>query len=231
MYLYKITNTKTKLIYIGQTIQSIRSRWNSHKCSSKRLNTYLYKSIRKYGIENFTIEEIGGANSLSELNYLEKLYICKYNSLAPNGYNLQEGGGNARHNKETIEKMSKKISHYFKHNKHSRSIEVYDIETGEYFPSIRGAARHVGINQALLVGYLQGKKTNPTNLRYLNKTNNYNPPTKKSCRAKEIINTETGETWPSVRKCAISVNIEHNTLRYRIKRNRGVFSYVKRPKI
>ena len=49
--------------------------------------------MRKYGIENFTIEEIDKANSFKELGELEKKYIKEYNSQNPDkGYNITAGG-------------------------------------------------------------------------------------------------------------------------------------------
>ena len=49
--------------------------------------------MRKYGIENFTIEEIDKADSFKELGELERKYIKKYNSQNPDkGYNLTAGG-------------------------------------------------------------------------------------------------------------------------------------------
>ena len=49
--------------------------------------------MRKYGIENFTIEQIDSADSIIKLGELERYYIEKYNSQDPNiGYNLSAGG-------------------------------------------------------------------------------------------------------------------------------------------
>lgn len=49
--------------------------------------------MRKYGIENFSIEEIDKANSFEELGKLERNYIKKYNSQDPEkGYNITAGG-------------------------------------------------------------------------------------------------------------------------------------------
>ena len=95
MIIYKITNKINGKIYIGQTIRAIKKRFKQHirESSSGRGNALLNKTIRKYGKENFTIEEIGGANSQSELNYLEWLYVHNFNSLVPNGLNMKEGGG------------------------------------------------------------------------------------------------------------------------------------------
>lgn len=103
MLIYKITNLIDGKVYIGQTIKSLTNRWTGH-CTTNNCR-YLKSAIDKYGKENFTIEEIDGANSLSELNYLEQHYIYMHNSLAPNGYNLRFGGDNSPHNEETKKKI------------------------------------------------------------------------------------------------------------------------------
>lgn len=108
MLIYKITNKINGKIYIGQTIKKLKTRWKKHKesCLSNRNNFAIYSAMRKYGIKNFTIEEIDGANNQSELNYKEWLLIHKLNSLVPNGYNLREGGnGRGRWHSLSIEKL------------------------------------------------------------------------------------------------------------------------------
>ena len=60
-YIYKITNTINQKSYIGKTINSIAERWKEHKKDSKRSyckDRPLYRAMNKYGIENFTIEQV-----------------------------------------------------------------------------------------------------------------------------------------------------------------------------
>lgn len=92
MFIYKVTNLINGKSYIGQTIKSLSYRWSQH-CRNRRGCSALRDAIKKYGKENFTIEEIGGATNQTELNYQEWFLINKYNTLAPNGYNLKSGGG------------------------------------------------------------------------------------------------------------------------------------------
>lgn len=108
MFIYKITNKINGKAYIGQTINSIQVRWTQHRseASTYRRNTPIHNAIRKYGKENFTIEEIDGANSLSELNYKEFLLIYTNRTIAPNGYNAKEGGNRPKYSKSTCNKMS-----------------------------------------------------------------------------------------------------------------------------
>lgn len=49
--------------------------------------------MRKYGVENFTIEQIDSTEDFKELGQLERKYIKQYNSQNPDkGYNLTAGG-------------------------------------------------------------------------------------------------------------------------------------------
>lgn len=109
MIIYKITNKINGKVYIGQTIVSLNQRWSKHKSDSKKGSILaIHCAIRKYGINNFIIEEIDGANSLTELNYKEWLLINNYNSMYPFGYNIKPGGNNREFLKETKEKIGKK---------------------------------------------------------------------------------------------------------------------------
>lgn len=89
--IYLITNTITKKVYIGQSVDIYR-RWGEHKARAfnKNTNCYdkpLYRSIRKYGIEFFELSVL--CECLAEdLDAKEKYYISKFNSTVPNGYNI-----------------------------------------------------------------------------------------------------------------------------------------------
>lgn len=93
--IYKITNLINDKVYIGQTIGDINKRFKKHlsQVNCKNVCSALYSAFSKYGKENFIVESvIDGVYSKEELNELEIFYIKKFNSLSPNGYNLQSGG-------------------------------------------------------------------------------------------------------------------------------------------
>lgn len=93
MIIYKITNQVNNKVYIGLTTETLQKRWSGHLQAYKTCKRHLYESMRKYGIENFTIEEIDKADSFKELGELERKYIKEYNSQNPDkGYNLTAGG-------------------------------------------------------------------------------------------------------------------------------------------
>lgn len=97
MIIYKVTNTINNKIYIGQTIQSFKSRKNQHICSAftRKSKYYFHNALRKHGKENFTWEVIDKCSSKSELDDMEFHYIKQYNSKTPNGYNLTDGYDNS----------------------------------------------------------------------------------------------------------------------------------------
>lgn len=97
-YIYCITDKVNCKKYIGQTSVSIPFRWNQHQQSARSgVDTYLYRAMRSHGINSFSIEEIckitlPTEDLSTELDRLETYYIEKYNTYAPNGYNMTHGG-------------------------------------------------------------------------------------------------------------------------------------------
>lgn len=119
--IYKITNIKDNRVYIGQTslVNPIK-RWEQHynQAINSNNNLYLYKAIRKHGIENFSFQIIENNIPISELDKKEKEYISFYESnKRGKGYNLTDGGNTSIRSKinekqaiEIIELLKKNIS-------------------------------------------------------------------------------------------------------------------------
>ena len=105
MVIYLLLNKANSMIYVGQTIGRLHDRWVKH-LSQARIGSMsaIAKAIRKHGGDNFLVLWIDSADSLEELNRLETEYIAAYQSIVPNGYNLQPGGDNRRAHLTTIEK-------------------------------------------------------------------------------------------------------------------------------
>lgn len=91
MVIYVIINKINGKCYVGQTTRTLEQRIAEHKSSK---DTCIGKAIQKYGRENFEVKVLEECNSIEELNEREIFWIAEYNSVAPNGYNLTEGGKN-----------------------------------------------------------------------------------------------------------------------------------------
>lgn len=109
-YIYLIENKINNKKYVGQTKKDdIKTRWNQHRKKDKRsLGTCLYNAYNKYGMENFIFKIICICFD-SDTDKYEIDYIQKYNTIYPNGYNLQAGGNNRRHNEYTINILKQKL--------------------------------------------------------------------------------------------------------------------------
>lgn len=82
-----------KRFYIGCTSLGVFKRVSDHYSASKqeKLNSRLYKAIRKFGMGNIKVETIDFANDKTKAFELEKKYVALYNS-KKNGYNSTTGG-------------------------------------------------------------------------------------------------------------------------------------------
>ena len=118
--IYVIKNVINGKIYVGQTEETdYINRLAAHiRNAENGKDGYFYKSIRKYGLENFILLEIKYVD-LSELDNWEYTYIKYYNSLHPDGYNalpygqLYSGAGywlGRKRSPETIAKVAAKLS-------------------------------------------------------------------------------------------------------------------------
>lgn len=111
MVVYKIINNVNNKQYVGQTVNSISTRWSQHVHAAIKANktSVLFSAIKKYGSENFTIKTLSNCNSIEEMNHREQYYIKILNTLSPNGYNLDSGGKNKIMHQSTKYKLSKAL--------------------------------------------------------------------------------------------------------------------------
>lgn len=167
-HIYCICCLANGKLYIGQTVKSIEKRFKEHKQAAKRGVPYrLYSAMRKYGVENFTIEEIIQVSApnrqalKAKLCYIEERLIKRLQT-KEFGYNSTDGGDGAVGTVWTEERRAKareaaKI-HFAKYWGHKHSEEsrrkISESNKGR-LPSMKG--KHLSeeakqkISKAILV--------------------------------------------------------------------------------
>ncbi len=110
MYIYLITNTVNGKQYVGKTERTVTVRWSEHCADSQRaphLAPLLYRAMRKYGTEVFTVATLeDGCQNRQQLDACECFWIAELHT-AEGGYNLTLGGTGGKPNAETLQKLRK----------------------------------------------------------------------------------------------------------------------------
>jgi group I intron endonuclease len=113
--IYCITCLVNGKMYIGQTVMTVRRRFGKHISKAFRNpQCKFHRAIRKYGEENFLVEEVLTVSAptkeelKAKLDYVEIRLIRKLNT-RENGYNTTEGGDGTL-GMELSEETRKKIS-------------------------------------------------------------------------------------------------------------------------
>lgn len=157
--IYLIENKVNGKKYVGCTIYSIQHRFQEHiKTISKCLNRPLYRAMKKYGVQNFSIALLENCDeailSEREIYWIEKLDTYK------NGYNATLGGEGRKnidqkeviksyktnqvinkvaselgHDKKSIRKILNNNNVSFNKDAHAiasgHKVAAYDVKTGE----------------------------------------------------------------------------------------------------
>lgn len=89
--IYKITNQKNGMVYIGSSIE-IERRWRQYKEASINEKDHHYNyplmiAFREFGIANFTFEVVDTLPTWEAMIEAEHNWIIKENCVIPNGYN------------------------------------------------------------------------------------------------------------------------------------------------
>lgn len=103
-YVYITTNLVNGRQYVGSHGSNVL---NDHYLGSGIL---LYHAIKKYGKDNFEKIILETHIDLKEARLREEFFISKYNTITPNGYNINPNGGiPGTQTPESIEKMKQSL--------------------------------------------------------------------------------------------------------------------------
>ena len=81
----------TSKVYVGKTVKTLAERFTRHCQAHVTLDSILYKSMRKHGIDNFQIELVEAcADDIVDARDI--YWIKTLNTINPCGYNMTKGG-------------------------------------------------------------------------------------------------------------------------------------------
>jgi group I intron endonuclease len=129
--IYRIRNLTTKKCYIGQAVSHILNHkryrpygkdgrfrchiseaYSNKKCQSK----YLNNAIKKYGVDDFTVELIEICD-IKDMDEREIYHISCEKTVFPSGYNLTFGGQSHKHTLISKQRVSDGVQEYYKSRK------------------------------------------------------------------------------------------------------------------
>lgn len=147
--------------YIGQTCTSLEER-AGYRGYNYQCCPIFWRAIQKYGWENFKVEILEEGLTFEQANEREQYWIGQLNTMAPNGYNLQPGGGNHTVHESSRQKMSENRKGKNKVcNREYQSKPVFqytkDLEFIAEYPSTHEAERQTGIRSGNIVACCNGK--------------------------------------------------------------------------
>jgi group I intron endonuclease len=90
--------------YVGQTKLTLEARWRQHVSGHSKCRVFC-AAIRKYGPDVFDHEVLEECTTQESANAAEAKWIAALNTVAPNGYNLDGGGGVAPRHAETCRRL------------------------------------------------------------------------------------------------------------------------------
>ena len=108
MVVYALRNQTNGKIYVGKTTRALYLRLRSHIYNVRFKNFFLYRALRKDGIEAFEYSILQVCADVAELSSAERWWIKEFNSTDDRyGYNLTHGGEGCSATEVTKEKIGK----------------------------------------------------------------------------------------------------------------------------
>ena len=172
--IYKITNLKNGMIYIGSSIE-VERRWRQHKEASINEKDHHYNyplmiAFRKFGIANFTFEVIDTLPTWEAMIEAEHNWILKENCIDPKGYNQTNRTDSPMFDPTIARKMSDT-----KREKYGKRVCEIDSTNNilMIWDSLAEASEATGLNRFKISNVCNGTRLTTGNrvFRFLNKEN------------------------------------------------------------
>lgn len=191
-HIYHVFNPANGKQYVGQT--TVASNKHGH-------GNLIRAAYKKHGHENFEYMIIcGKVAARNTLNYLERFWIKVFNTRAPNGYNIEEGGSDrgemAESTKQKLreanlgkvipEGVRSKISNALKGNKNPFYGKTHSQEV---------IAKIVAANVGKTVVISEAQKLKLREMRLGDKNPMYGKPITEEHRAKLKANSAKNKPW------------------------------------
>ena len=143
--IYVITNLLNDRQYVGKTINTISQRFYQH-CNNDHYHTYIHNAIKKYGKENFTIEEICTCED-DRWKELERFYIKKLHThYSEGGYNITWGGDDNPMDDDEVKRRHKELMCTAEHRKRdSEIIRKYNSSELRKLNDLKQSERQKGV--------------------------------------------------------------------------------------
>ena len=223
---YKHTNKINGKSYIGITSRKPEDRWgtNGYKYQSQKSKYLCFsKAIQKYGWDNFTHEILFTGLTKEDACKKEKELISFYNSKAPFGYNLTDGGeGTSGY--EVSEEFKQRRSELVANGNNPKARKV--IYGDKIFETIDECASFLNVGRNKIVRWITGLTIIPeihlkNNLRFADEPPNYKTSRKSNSYAKRKVLFD-GKVYDSIKECAKEIGVSPNVLNSWLKGEKGI---------
>lgn len=198
MQIYKMTNTVTGKIYIGQTINSLSVRRRGHKSdgNGKYKDKEIYVDARLAGWDNIVFETIEWVDDPNKLDEREAYWIKHFDTTNPTvGYNIYEGGQGENY---------------------SGSKAVRCLTNGKEYVSVTQAAKDTGLSLTKIAACCRGTRYSTGKMRfeYINEKAKSSAEPRFSVRLR---NYHTGELYNSILEACSILGFKTETVSYNIR--------------
>ena len=180
--IYKITNQKNGMVYIGSSV-NVERRWRQHKEASINEKDHHYNyplmiAFREFGIANFTFEVVDTLPTWEAMIEAEHNWIIREDCMVPNGYNQTDKTDSPMLDPSIAKKMSDT-----KRAKYGKKVCEIDNNGNiiNTWLSLAEAGEETGLNRYKISEVCNGRRLTTGNriFRFIDENNNLIEPEKK----------------------------------------------------